>query len=331
MISETAIAVRSVSDEAREVYARRVARQSAGWALIFAALTLIATAFSGASEAPTWILIMSWPFAGFVYALTHIVASIAFRYDLAHAIAEEARRTQGEVALTALARLRARAIVEPRERSSFAPLLAGTALLGPLTIHWIAATIFSALSRFEGIDARDFTIWIQISAVVVGHAHVVFAICAARYARRMSGLGATSLAAGVDGGGTSALTAAVVAAAVPGLLAVGIPPLATGLTGAMLLPIFRCARRIVLEERRVIERACLPARDDLSPETFDEIRSVAEWKRGAPDVRALAIRALAERFSRARIAPVIDRVIESAGGFVRDSAIEVALAVHHQP
>jgi HEAT repeat protein len=81
----------------------------------------------------------------------------------------------------------------------------------------------------------------------------------------------------------------------------------------------------------VIERACLPAADDLSPETFDEIRSVAEWKRGAPDVRALAVRALAERFSRARIAPVLDRVIETAGGFTRDSAIEVALAIHHRP
>src|SRR5262245_60187282 len=227
MISETAIAVRSVSDEAREVYARRVARQSAGWALIFAALTLIATAFSGASEAPTWILIMSWPFAGFVYALTHLAATIAFRYDLAHAIAEEARRTQGEVALTALARLRARAIVEPRERSSFAPLLAGTALVGPLSVHWIVAAIFSGVMRFEAIDARDFTTWIQVSLVVVGHAHVVFAIAAARYARNMSNLGATSLAAGVDGGGSRALTAAIVTAAVPGLLAIGIPPLLT--------------------------------------------------------------------------------------------------------
>src|SRR5262245_31362958 len=149
MISEAAIAVRSVSDEAREVYARRVARQSTGWALIFAALALIATAFSGAEEAPAWILMMSWPFGGFVYAITHIIASIAFRYDLTHAIAEEARRTQGEVALSALARLRARAIVEPRERASFAPLLAGTALLGPLSIHWIVATLFTGISRFE--------------------------------------------------------------------------------------------------------------------------------------------------------------------------------------
>src|SRR5436189_1851449 len=99
MISETAIAVHSVSDEAREVYARRVARQSAGWALIFAALALVLTTIvqQGSTDLPTWELILSWPFAVFVYAVTHIAASLAFRFDLAHAISEEARRTQGEV------------------------------------------------------------------------------------------------------------------------------------------------------------------------------------------------------------------------------------------
>lgn len=332
--SEALLALRSISDDTREVYAKRIARKYAGFTLIFAAVIIAAACFFTASlgsELPLYALLAAWPSAMFVYGVTLTIAGSAFRYELTRTLGDEARRTQGEVALMALARLRARAIVEPREQASFSALLAGVALLGPMTIHWAAGNLLSLLIFGTGVSSVNFSWWIGFCGAAFGHVHLVFAYSAAKYARTMSELGSSSLASNADDGGSKAVNAAVIASMFPWLLLLAIPPLFTLLTGTLLLPIFAWARRTVLHERRTIERACLPSRDDHSPETFDEIRSVAEWKRGSPDVRALALRALAERFSKGRVAPVLERVIVGSNGFVRDAALEVAIAIHYRP
>lgn len=328
MLSETDIAVAAVSNETRDVYAARVARQSAGWALILCSIVLVVSAvFSDElpANALAWELLLSWPIALCVYAVAHAGSSILFRDELANAVAQESNRTQGgEVALTALVRLRARALVEPRERSSFTALMVGSALLGPLTVHALAVAVAAT-------NMTKFSSWILGCVVLTGHAHLAFAAGAARYARKLSQHGSTSLAQGVSCGLVGTVIVTAILSAIPGVFVYGLPPLLALCTCIVVTQFFRHARTVVIQERRMIESNCLPAKDDLTPETFDEIRSVAEWRRGAPDVRALAVRALAERFSRARVGPVLDRVIESSPGFVRDSALEVALAIRHRP
>src|SRR5688572_24640810 len=164
-LSEATYAIRTVAHDAQDVYARRIARKLAGHTLVAMAFAIACSLIAFdlfAPYAPAMLLLSSWPVAGVVYLLGRAVSSDMFRYELSRAIDEEARRTQGEVAITALARLRARALIEPRERSSYASLLAGVALLGPLTIHFLVGTIFYLIVGREPLPLRDFSKWMAI-------------------------------------------------------------------------------------------------------------------------------------------------------------------------
>lgn len=120
------------------------------------------------------------------------------------------------------------------------PLIA-TALIAPLTLH---APLFLGATR----PAHEFGEWILLSAVIVGHAHLVFAYLAHRHVRHL-----TSGAPIPTHAATRTWALTVLTAAVPGILLVGIPPIITGVTGLFLVaPMFYWARNTMLRERALL-------------------------------------------------------------------------------
>lgn len=134
-------------------------------------------------------------------------------------------------------------IIADRERAALVWPLAAAALALPLLIHYAVA----ALANGSLLGAAEYGEWVSLSAALVGHAHVVFALTAARYARE--------LASGPEHGpSVSAVTAAFRAfcvALVPGVLLLGVPPVLALVTGLVIAPpLFAAARRTRARERR---------------------------------------------------------------------------------
>jgi hypothetical protein len=142
----------------------------------------------------------------------------------------------------------ARAAADRLERASVALPLMGLAMLAPLTIHLAVYRVCMFEPRMESPHGYDK--WIAFSLVIVGHAHLVLALCAWLYARKLRREPAWKLRSNViRRDGWHALLWATLAGAVPGALLFLIPPLLVLATGALFVPLafWAMGRRVLLE------------------------------------------------------------------------------------
>lgn len=146
------------------------------------------------------------------------------------------------------------------------PLVA-ISLLAPLTLHLLVSTLFDRSGPFSPSGLRDFSQWIRISLLIVGHAHIALVACAALFARKMrrlddEGLGKLRIAPEW----AKALGMAVLVAAVPGVLLLAVPPLLAAVTGIAFIPLMY----IFMHRRLTNERAVLQlARDAMQVRVAD--------------------------------------------------------------
>ena len=121
------------------------------------------------------------------------------------------------------------------------------ALLAPLTIHLVVYALF----RQRAVDRFD--TWIATSLVVVGHAHMVLAYLAWRFAKRMRALTTEAIAEGAAGRGFREYGYTVLASAIPSALLYLLPPILTAATGLLFVrPMFRAMTDAVVRERRAL-------------------------------------------------------------------------------
>jgi hypothetical protein len=236
------------------VYARRVGRIAAGWIAICGAVLLVAFSIwryvEGAATNITLtpILVGSVVIAPIAYALGWAVGRIAIRFQ------RKDLELTGN-AIVDLAQLdhdnRRSAItrhVSRLERASVAAPLAGWALLTPLTLHFLVAftqaeSWAACVSSFDG--------WILASLVLTGFAHLTLVFLGWRYADKLRAWDHEREDA--PNGPWSAWGWTILASCVPGIIALGIPPVIVALTGVLFIPAtFTFMRWRVTQERFVL-------------------------------------------------------------------------------
>jgi hypothetical protein len=257
--------VAAIDRTARTILARRTGRAWAGAAGIAGGLFLLGSAYESAPSGQfsslwaigegemsghlTHLLLGSWAAMGIAYALGRIFGHVRLdrmlgapprlsgrpREDLAHV--EENRPRTLDV-LDLLARVRA---------PSFGRPLAAMGLLLPLTLHLVVWLLRGGAHSLE--EMKHFDVWIRISAVYVGLAHLVVAVCGARFGKHFGGHLDTP-EVGAASRGWTVVGFATLAACVPGILIIGIPPLLTAVTGAVIIPpAFHLAGKTLAAER----------------------------------------------------------------------------------
>jgi hypothetical protein len=245
----------------RRVYARRAGRTFAGlvgtafglWMFIDALVVAFSDGriWDGASNDGklTEILLWSWP----AMIVAYFIARTKGRRRIDARLAEPVEPT-GDAAAD-LARLESTdprrllvSMVRSRERWSVAMPLVALSLLTPLTLHWIVGQLIASSSNGP-LKARDFDEWITVSTIIVGHAHVVLAICAIVYASKLRMR--TSAEFSPHGGWVAALGITVLASGLPGVFLLVIPPILVALTGLVFVPaMYLVITRRVADERQ---------------------------------------------------------------------------------
>jgi hypothetical protein len=200
----------------------------------------------------TELLFLAWPMA--------LVAGI-----LARLLARPLLSLGGRVAMSGnpsvdLARLQkvdplrdACDIAMSWERRSAALPMAAMSLLTPLTLHGI---VWFALARptsvASGMD--DFGVWVALSAIIVGHAHLALLVCAVRWAYKLRSVETTELRIGLGRGWGTALLVSAGVACLPGIALLAIPPILVLVTGLAFVPLmYHFIARTIARERVALE------------------------------------------------------------------------------
>jgi hypothetical protein len=131
-------------------------------------------------------------------------------------------------------------------RASYVMPLVGIALVGPLLLHLMVATLLSGSTVVFG----GFGEWMTLSAIFVGHAHLGFAWLLSRHVNALMGDRLPEHAT------LRMIGAVTLIAALPGVVLVGLPPLLTAVTGASLaIPMLAWARRTWAHEQMLLAAA----------------------------------------------------------------------------
>lgn len=135
------------------------------------------------------------------------------------------------------------------------PLVLASFVL-PLTAHAALYLPLAAVARVDG-PLSAFSVWISLSAIIVGHAHVALAICAGLFGRKIARLESDELAAlPVRKEWWRTLWICVGVASVPGVILLAVPTVLAIVTGLAVMPLmFLVARSVLMRERMVIEAA----------------------------------------------------------------------------
>jgi len=199
-------------------------------------------------------------------ALALLAAAIT--YPLARFRAKGALRSRNAIPVVDdeaadLAQLDAQAPFAWRERrlsaleapSTALPMIATTAF-APLCLHLMFYLAWSTVDHGRG-SLNDFSQWISVSMLVVGHAHIALAVCCLLFALAMSKLQTGDI---VDRpkhrDWLRALGVATLVSAVPGILLLGVPPMISVATGLAFIPMmYLGARKALLHERAPIDAA----------------------------------------------------------------------------
>ncbi len=141
------------------------------------------------------------------------------------------------------------------ERMSVALPIAAVSILAPLTLHGVVYCMLRVPS--DGMTLRavdDFGMWIGLSALIVGHAHVAVLVGTVRWAYRLRATDTAELRKGLHKHWGTTLLVAVGVACIPGIVLLGIPPLLVAITGVAFLPFaYGIAARAVSNERMELE------------------------------------------------------------------------------
>ena len=249
---------------ARTTYARRVARIAGGavgtlGALFVFGLAIVALLSGrGFMHDPetrgllTRALLLSWPFAIVAYVAARVAARARMDALLAKPLARTGdwARDLSRLELDAPAR-----VVESRAASleswSAALPLVALSFLAPLTLHFLFVLVTSGGSA----DPKSFDEWISVSVAIVGHAHLVLAICALRFGHKLAVRETSEIASGVTADWMKAYGFTILAGAIPGALFFLIPPILVGITGLAFIPFMY----VIMKNRIVGERLVLEA------------------------------------------------------------------------
>jgi hypothetical protein len=97
----------------------------------------------------------------------------------------------------------------------------------------------------------DFDIWIMLSLVIVGHAHIVLAVLGARFASKARDMSIDEVELSRGRAQWVAFGYTLLASALPGALLFLIPPVLTAATGVIVAPVmFNLASHWIRSERR---------------------------------------------------------------------------------
>jgi len=230
-----------VPPELRALYARRLGRVVAG-AVATATMMLVAVCTFDLDVALTPLLIAGWAVSGLGLFAGRSLGRRLFDRALV------AGAAPGPDPLRDLARLaietperRGREMCARLERASLGAPLVGASLLIPLSIHLIAFLVVGMPGGLAGFD-----LWIRLSAFLVGFAHVVLATLAWALACELAQHGSPRRY-----GASGAIGYTTLAGCVPGIIALGVPPLLVALTALLFVPLlFAWAARAIERERR---------------------------------------------------------------------------------
>lgn len=241
---------------AEPVFMARCARMAAGRVLVGGAMAMIVAGIAilllendylgGRAwdhNLLTAILLGTWPAAGVAFLLARTWAQANFERRLlaplaptgdAHVDLERARRFDpGQHAMRMLVAL---------EPASMAPLLAGAAVLLPLTLHFFAGLLL-------GTDIGSYDSWIAISAIAVGHCHLILAVRAWRYGRQLATMPTMALLHHSYEPGWKTYGIVLAASLFPGVLLMFVPIILVALTGVFIPLIYGWAARRIANER----------------------------------------------------------------------------------
>ncbi|HEY3817026.1 MAG TPA: hypothetical protein VGL81_07645 [Polyangiaceae bacterium] len=244
-------------DMARRVAARRIGRAVGGGvglctAVAALAIGVVGFALDGKLGISTWLLFLAWPAALVSGVLARLVARPLLSLGEG-GIAMSGNPSVDLVRLESTDPLRrACDLAMSWERSSAALPMAALSLLAPLSIHgaiwWIHAQ--------PGPMADDFGIWIAVSMVIVGHAHIALLVCAVRWAYRLRSVETVQLRADLGRAWGSALLVSAGVACIPGIVLLAIPPILVLVTGLAFVPLmYHCTAGAVARERLALEAA----------------------------------------------------------------------------
>jgi hypothetical protein len=235
------------------VYAARAGRVWAGVAGIAGAGGLVGAAIvdglhpyaSQIQPTPTLVLMLCWPLMVVAYVVGALCADLRARR-----VATPRRTGDVHADLARLEEADPAAEVRARARkwawASVALPMMAVAFLAPLSLHLLVALFYSG--GLQGYDK-----WIEMSLVIVGHAHVALAIFYAVFAAKACRLDAAALEAQRSRREWSIYGWVVLVSAVPGVVLFGLPPIITAVTALFFHPLlFRGMTGTMIKERAAL-------------------------------------------------------------------------------
>lgn len=241
----------------RTVRDARIARIVAGAVGIFGGTAMVLAAAmppmldAPLNELPTEVLVGST-----LAAIAAYVVARAAAYVLPFSLPKVALpRLTGELDAD-LARLDAaddsralRARLDRLEVASIATPMIGMTMLTPLFLHYLFVLACDSTGGYSH--------WIQISLIIVGHAHLALMGLCYGYARKLKRLPYPELEGlSVLQEWSKTLGIVVLVSSVPGLILFAVPPILSAITGLAFIPaMFIVARRLLLKERALLAMA----------------------------------------------------------------------------
>jgi hypothetical protein len=252
---------------ARRVYARRVARVVGGGVGTLGAVVVFLAAIGAMIASPSFLntshfdgaltygLFGCWVAALVAYVIARVNAAFYIGAVLARPLVREGDAVHDLARLETLAPARVlerRAM--PLEGWSAALPLTCLSFLMPLTLHYVVGQLLNS-GPGHGLGAKDYDQWIGVSVAIVGHAHLVLAICALHFGLKLARRDTPDIAHNTSGW-LKAYGFTVLAGAIPGALFFLIPPLFVALTGIVFIPfMFIGMSNRIVGERRVLDAA----------------------------------------------------------------------------
>jgi hypothetical protein len=230
----------AVAGAPRSIYARRVARAVAGGVaaaggvgmLGAGALSALSLVHGVPEGALLGVLGASWAAGAIVYGPARLAAGWAFDRAVCRAPELSGNLRVDLVRLSRSGPLRsARAAIDRVESASAGLPLAALGLLLPLGAHFL---IWMLLGR--GRSTAGFDLWIQMSALFVGLAHLVLAHLGLDFGRRLREQANGELRAFARSSGWRAFGLTALASLLPGAIAFLIPPIVVAITGIAFIP-----------------------------------------------------------------------------------------------
>lgn len=272
----------------RAVVRARIARIVAGSVGIAgaAAMTACAVWFRGHDDAsPTYALLGSSIALVVVWILMRggLGVSALLRrkasYDLklSGQLEEDIARIEATDPRSEVQRIEATA--ESLELPSIALPIAGISLLAPLLSHWLFVIVCG------NETSREFSDWIRISLVIVGHAHIALVICGFLFAKRIKSLSLEGLGdMRIHREWLKAWMITIGVSCLPGILLVLVPPLLVAVTGIAFIPIVWIAlHRAVISERSAFAFASATSMVRIARDVATSADALAEQKQREAD------------------------------------------------